>query len=331
MNATTMRFKVSSQKAREKIIRRGMWNIVGVPMLVSKWSPKSEEGKQEDDAIPMWVHLEKVPLHMYSWEGLSFITSTVGLPVEPHPDTVACTNLAEAKIFVKVDVSKVLPKEITFNKDGKSFTVNFYYPWLPARCKLCDKWGHNEGVCGSKGKGKRNKNAPRSPSHINDGNKDSLVSPQRVEVVTKAEVENEAVTPEVMGSDEKIKSIEKEATKAGSSNKKGWTPVSPAKTGRFLLNAIQNPDVEVSVSKFSVLSIDEEEEGEISDEVRVQSAEIQVREVNEDIEIHDNDLLEDNTIEQQVQEETKVGKRRGRKPKAQDENPGKSSRLRRKH
>jgi len=154
VNATTMRFKVSSQKARENIIRRGMWNIIGVPMIVSKWSPKSEDEEEEDEAIPMWVHLEKVPLHMYSWEGLSLITSTAGTPVEPHPDTVACTNLAEAKIFVKVDVSKVLPKEITFKKEGKSFTVNFYYPWLPARCKLCEKWGHNEGVCGSKSKGK---------------------------------------------------------------------------------------------------------------------------------------------------------------------------------
>lgn len=67
----------------------------------------------------MWVHLEKIPLHMYSWEGLSFITSTVGFPVKPHPESIACAKLDEAKIFVKVDVSKVLPKEITFSKDGE--------------------------------------------------------------------------------------------------------------------------------------------------------------------------------------------------------------------
>lgn len=93
---------------------------------------------KEEEAIPMWVHLEKVPLHMYSWEGLSFITSTVGSPVKPHPETISCSKMDEAKIFVKVDVSKVLPKEITFSKDGKNFTVKFYYPWFPARCKLCD-------------------------------------------------------------------------------------------------------------------------------------------------------------------------------------------------
>lgn len=139
VNPTTMRFKVSSQKAREKIFRRGMWNIACVPMVVTKWTPRSEEEKREEEAIPMWVHLEKVPLHMYSWEGISFFTSTVGYPVKLHPETIACTNLEVAKVFVKVDVSKLLPKKITFSKDKKQFTVKYYYPWLPARCKTCDK------------------------------------------------------------------------------------------------------------------------------------------------------------------------------------------------
>lgn len=60
--------------------------------------------------------------------GLSFITSTVGFPVKPHPETIASTKLDEAKIFLTVDVSKVLPKKITFSKDGKHFTIKFYYP-----------------------------------------------------------------------------------------------------------------------------------------------------------------------------------------------------------
>lgn len=66
VNVTTMRFRVSSSKAREKILRRGMWNIAGVPMVVANWSPKTEEEKQEEEAIPMWVYVRKVPLHMFS-------------------------------------------------------------------------------------------------------------------------------------------------------------------------------------------------------------------------------------------------------------------------
>ena len=98
-----------------------MWNIAGVPMIVSKWSPKVEDEKQEEEAIPMWVLLDKVPLNMYSWEGLSFVTSLVGFPVKLHPETIACTNLEEAKVFVNVDVTKAFPREITFSKEGKQF------------------------------------------------------------------------------------------------------------------------------------------------------------------------------------------------------------------
>ena len=114
-----------------------------------------EEKKQEEEAIPMWVHLTKVPLHMFSWEALSFMTSTVGYPVHLHPETIACSNFEEAKIFVNVDVTKTLPREIEFAIDGKEFTAEFYYPWLPSRCNICEKWGHNDKVCVMKKKEKR--------------------------------------------------------------------------------------------------------------------------------------------------------------------------------
>ena len=39
VNTTMMRFRISNPKAREKVLKRGMWNIVGVPMVVTKWTP----------------------------------------------------------------------------------------------------------------------------------------------------------------------------------------------------------------------------------------------------------------------------------------------------
>lgn len=162
VNATTMRFRVSNPKAREKILKRGMWNIVGVPMVVSKWTPQTEEEKQDEDAIPMWVHLKTVPLHMFSWEGLSFITSAVGFPVKLHPETLACSRFEVAKVFVNVDVSKPLPEQIQFQRNGKKFVVDFAFPWLPSKCKVCDKWGHSEQACAKKGKGKEHDSERRT-------------------------------------------------------------------------------------------------------------------------------------------------------------------------
>ncbi|XP_013739516.1 uncharacterized protein LOC106442368 [Brassica napus] len=124
VDARTMRFKVSNSKAREKVIKRGMWNIAGVPMVVKKWTPKAEEEKQEDEAVPMWVHLRKIPLSTFSWEALSFMMSTAGHPIRLHPETI-------------------------------EFTAAFYYPWLPSKCNLCEKWGHTDKVCGGLRKGEK--------------------------------------------------------------------------------------------------------------------------------------------------------------------------------
>lgn len=126
MDERTMRIRITSGKIREKVVRRGMWNIAGVPMVVSKWSPDVED--LNANLIPLWVHLTNVPLSMYSWEGLSFMTSAVGVPDHLHSETIACTNFDVAKIFVKADLSKELPKSIDFTIQGEKVTVDFVYP-----------------------------------------------------------------------------------------------------------------------------------------------------------------------------------------------------------
>ncbi|XP_018463618.1 uncharacterized protein LOC108834792 [Raphanus sativus] len=331
VNATTMRFRISNPKIREKVLKRGMWNIVGVPMVVTKWSPKSEEEKQEENEIPMWVNLRKVPLHMYSWQGISFMTSTVGFPDKLHPETLACTNLEVAKVFVNVDISKALPKEIEFTKDRKEFTVEFYYPWLPAKCNGCGKWGHIERVCVRNGKEKKKKED---------------------NVVMKS------------GSDEKVieeenkleKSVEgvDEALQEGDSSKKGeevtvgqedgkisdWSTVPLAKVGRSSPSHVSV--VEISASKYSVLTVEdlkegenETEEGEILTEDQEYNEE-ELLEESEQLRRIEDDKMEDDILENQSRgndkAEMKKGyqKKRGQKLKAQDANPAKSTRPSRK-
>lgn len=145
VDSTTMRVRITNKMVRERVVRRGMWNIACVPMVVSKWDPNEDESQAK--LLPLWVHLTNVPMSMYSWEGLSFITSSTGIPDRLHPETIACTNFEEAKVFVKADMSKELPKEITYTIQGKETTVKFYYPRLPPKCIACGKWGHYKQAC----------------------------------------------------------------------------------------------------------------------------------------------------------------------------------------
>lgn len=100
----------------------------------------------------MWVYFYRVSFYMYFWEGFSFIISAVGFSVKLYLELIVCSNLEVVKVFVKVDVFKVLLKEINFLKNGKEFGVEFYFLWFLSRCKMCDKWGYIEVVCVMKGK-----------------------------------------------------------------------------------------------------------------------------------------------------------------------------------
>ncbi|XP_009139876.1 uncharacterized protein LOC103863864 [Brassica rapa] len=311
VNATTMRFRVSSSKAREKIIRRGMWNIAGVPMVVTKWTPTTEGEKQEDEAIPMWVHLEKVPIHMYSWEGLSFITSPIGFPVKLHQETIACTNLKEAKVFAKVDTSKVLPKEITFTKGGEEFTVKYFYPWLPLRCNRCEKWGHGEKVCELKRTEEKMNGSPvaKSPGIVNKKKEEgSVMGVKQGEKGSAMEDSNE----------------DKSRTEERLEN--AWSGVSPGRIGRSQRVQNNGIEIQISASKFSVLNV-EEEEGEILED-NLKEGEVSQEEDRDVDVIHDSE--EEFSRELTVSERGKVGglrgRKKGQKTKAQDPIPGKSMR-----
>lgn len=147
INSNTMKFRVTNMAARTRILRRCMWNLAGIPVVMSKWTPFIEEDQPEEKSIPLWVHLKNVPTNMVSWQGLSFITSPIGSPIRLHPETAQCINIHTPKIFVNADLTKELPKKLIFNLLGKEVLVEYSYPWVPPRCTNCMKWGHLEKAC----------------------------------------------------------------------------------------------------------------------------------------------------------------------------------------
>ncbi|KAL0788127.1 hypothetical protein Bca101_004373 [Brassica carinata] len=147
VNANTMKFRITNSEMRNRVLRRGMWNLAEVPVVMTKWTPFAEEKQVEIQSVPMWVHMKNVPMNMFSWKGLSFVSSPLGTPVRLHPETSQCLNLKEAKIFVNVDLTKKLPNKMKFSFQGKETMVAYSYPRLPIRCSTCEKWGHTAKVC----------------------------------------------------------------------------------------------------------------------------------------------------------------------------------------
>lgn len=232
MDETTMRIRITNEKIRNKIVRRGMWNIAGVPMVVSNWAP--EEDKSKTGLIPIWVHVTNVPMSMYSWEGLSFITSATGIPDHLHPETIACTNFDIAKVFVLADLTKELPEKINYNIQGKETTVQFTYPWLPPKCVKCGRWGHYETFC------KENKKEVTSErGTLESQTKESLESVQKSdkgkdERSREVVVEVTKSSEDILGESSKLEAKKGEEKKEveGKKPEEEWRTVSIEKTGR---------------------------------------------------------------------------------------------------
>ncbi|KAF8106530.1 hypothetical protein N665_0138s0019 [Sinapis alba] len=285
INATTMKFRICNPSVRGRILLRGMWNLAEVPVIMSKWSPFPDETQKETKAIPMWVHMKNVPISMFSWKGLSFVASPVGEPKRLHPETAQCLNMKVAKFFVIADLTKELPRSMKFNYQGKETMVDFIYPWLPAKCSNCNKWGHMEKAC-LVGKNQTNVSGENQIVTINvDLEKKREVGNEK-EKETELVNENEVVTdlekgeqtgdtqerdtPSIQTNERSIENVEVETHQRDhvSQNEAGWSTVSPGKACRSPENTKQSLEYgQVSIlsnSRFSVLS--SEEEGEIMEQ-----------------------------------------------------------------
>lgn len=147
INATTMKFRICNSVLRNRVLRRGMWNLADIPVVMSKWSPFPEESQPVMESIPLWVHMKNIPVNMFSWKGLSFAASPLGIATRLHPETAQCLNKKVAKIFVNADLTKELPRAMNFTFHGKETLVEYTYQWLPSRCSNGNKWGHLAKAC----------------------------------------------------------------------------------------------------------------------------------------------------------------------------------------
>lgn len=129
----------------------------------------------------------------------------------------------------------------------------------------------------------------------------------------------------------KIKGIEK--VEGSSKERDVWSLVSSDKVGRSHLKSPQKDtdQVQISASKYSVLSSDDVEEGEIPS-IEMEEEE----EITEENEVLEVDQMEDELLAKKEKEKGKAGVQKGgknaQKAKVQDANPTKSTRpCRRNH
>lgn len=249
MDDRTMRIRIQNEKIRRKMVGRGIWNVAGVPMVVSHWSP--EEDKSKAGLTPIWVHVTNVPLSMYSWEGLSFITSATGISDHLHPETLACMNLEIAKVFVMADLSKDLPEKINYVIQGVDTTVKFIYPGLPSKCAKCGRWGHFETFC-------KEKELDGEVGKEKVDNQGEIVKVTEVQVDDKEEGEIEVMPNSDKKEEEKVEEVKENLERA---EVNPWKEVLTEKASRSP-KPLPTQEVITTPSRFAALGVSDDEERE---------------------------------------------------------------------
>lgn len=309
-----MRIRVTNAKIREKVIKRGMCNVAGVMMVASKWSPDVED--LNASLIPLWVHLTNVPMSMYSWEGLSFMTSAVGVPDHLHPETIACSNFEVAKVFVKADLTKELPEMIDFTIQGKVVTVGFDYPWLPPRCATCRKWGHYETFCKEKKKEKEvvketERKEFKTPTSESSKAMKKIAETQQSSG-NKQESSNDVTSKtnvdQIVG--DKEKQYEDEISMRNKEVEEGeieeWETVSGEKIGRSSQRLLQYGQVTIATPSRYAALINTDEKGE---EMKHGVEEGEEKEAVEEIEEETNNEVADDIYQSMVEENAEANKK----------------------
>lgn len=117
-------------------------------MFVASWSPDFTPDEAPITQAVLPVELRNVPYLLFNEESLCRLATAVGKPVSLYPETQRKENFKVAKLYVRVDLTKPLPRKIISGySNGKETLIEVNYSWLPLKCELCKKYGHLQEKC----------------------------------------------------------------------------------------------------------------------------------------------------------------------------------------
>ncbi|KAJ9536678.1 hypothetical protein OSB04_un000151 [Centaurea solstitialis] len=159
MNAKGFFFiKFNDEGGSIRAMEEGMVMIRGVPMFLSPWDPSKGLVKPSHETCPLWVKFHNVPLVLFNHEGISRISSAIGVP--KYMDTCTATMCDAkwgrpgfAKVLIDVwavgDLKRKIEVKIPhIHDDGyDNVSIDVEYLWEPSQCSHCCVFGHKRNSC----------------------------------------------------------------------------------------------------------------------------------------------------------------------------------------
>lgn len=132
----------------KRIWLRELWFIEGVPMRVFRWEPNFRPDVESAKA-PVWISLPCLPLFLFDKRCLYSIGQLIRSPLSLDASMVDLSHTSVARLCVKVDLLKKLPRRIWLEcRDViPAYWQDVMYERLSSYCKHCRRLGHELNAC----------------------------------------------------------------------------------------------------------------------------------------------------------------------------------------
>ncbi|KAJ9538950.1 hypothetical protein OSB04_031683 [Centaurea solstitialis] len=145
-------FKFNSEQGLNFVLENGPWLFNGMPIFIQQWQPGLCFDKPEPKKVPLWVNIFGLPLDVWDFEIISYITSVVGEPisVDRYTEEMCETKASRAnfaRVLVNASADYELPTEIDAIILGKLRKFRTEFLWKPKRCSFCKVFGHDLTCC----------------------------------------------------------------------------------------------------------------------------------------------------------------------------------------
>ncbi|KAL7234526.1 hypothetical protein ACSBR1_018022 [Camellia fascicularis] len=179
------------------------WYVGGFLLILKQWHRMMKLSKEDKKSIPIWVKFYNIPLEYWDRDGLSRISSAVGIPLFMDQLTSSGSRISFARVCVDIPVDSAFPDNFVITSGDVSINIHVEYQGVPSRCVHChknteDRVESDEGWTKVKDKGKRKVGEQSPPDHTDPTEAISSSAEMRDALVTDFHSEGAVLHSEVV-------------------------------------------------------------------------------------------------------------------------------------
>ncbi|XP_020678399.1 uncharacterized protein LOC110096681 [Dendrobium catenatum] len=150
--------------ARDNVLIGGPWYVAGQIIGVDQWTIGSKPNSARSFSSPVWLRLPNLPLEYWDSDNLARLATGVWEPLLMEEQTNTWNRCAFARICVRIDLSKKLPKGVWAQGLKGAFFQPIKKEGIPLICMSCGKVGHKMEGCREIPPQSKNDMATRGPA-----------------------------------------------------------------------------------------------------------------------------------------------------------------------